>query len=89
MTCFSLRGILTLFSPRGILKFCLEPAGVTGDICEVLWERSGKKGDYRTGYEGVYRLAQFQGYRSLERAEGEDPEEVLNPLNPTHPTLIP
>ena len=41
----------------------LDGDGVTGDICEVIWERSGKKGYYRTGYEGIYRLAQFQGYR--------------------------
>lgn len=31
--------------------------GITGDICEVLWQRTGTKGDYRTGYEGEYRLA--------------------------------
>ena len=53
--------------------------GVTGDICAVIWERTGRKGDYRTGFEGEYRLAQFQGYRSLELelAELEDAEEVV------------
>lgn len=31
--------------------------GVTGDICEVLWDKTGLKGDYRTGFEGQFRLA--------------------------------
>ncbi len=31
--------------------------GVTGDVCEVIWDITGTSGDYRTGYEGQYRLA--------------------------------
>lgn len=31
--------------------------GVTGDICEVQWDLTGTRGDYRTGFEGAFRLA--------------------------------
>jgi len=30
--------------------------GVTGDICEVLWDLTKQKDDYRTGFEGQFRL---------------------------------
>ena len=30
--------------------------GVTGDICEVLWDLTKQKDDYRTGFEGHFRL---------------------------------
>lgn len=30
--------------------------GVTGDICEVMWDVTKQKEDYRTGYEGQFRL---------------------------------
>ena len=33
---------------------CLH-TGITGDISEVQWD-NGYKGDYRTGFEGTYRL---------------------------------
>ena len=45
--------------------------GITGDICEVLWDRTGTKGDYRTGYEGEFRLA----LSGLQRVKAEDAEE--------------
>jgi len=33
--------------------------GVTGDICEVEWDLTNERADYRTGYEGSFRLAIF------------------------------
>eukprot|EP00960_Hanusia_phi_P068256 766797-Hanusia_phi.AAC.8 len=37
--------------------------GETGDICEVEWDKTGAKGDYRTGFEGDFRLSAVTGYR--------------------------
>lgn len=36
---------------------------MVGDICQVLWD-NGKKGHYRTGYDGEYRLAIFEAPRA-------------------------
>ncbi|EKX52599.1 hypothetical protein GUITHDRAFT_133651 [Guillardia theta CCMP2712] len=44
--------------------------GETGDICEVVWDKTGKTGDYRTGFEGDFRLSAAAGYRV--RNEGQD-----------------
>uniref|UniRef100_A0A7S4PSI8 Uncharacterized protein n=1 Tax=Guillardia theta TaxID=55529 RepID=A0A7S4PSI8_GUITH len=49
--------------------------GETGDICEVVWDKTGKTGDYRTGFEGDFRLSAAAGYRV--RKEGQDDSEVL------------
>lgn len=34
--------------------------GVTGDICSVKWDFTGIEDDYRTGFEGCFRLCQFE-----------------------------
>ena len=49
--------------------------GVTGDICEVLWDKTGLKGDYRTGFEGQFRLALVVSKRV--RAAEDDGSEKL------------
>lgn len=49
--------------------------GVTGDICEVLWDKTGLKGDYRTGFEGHFRLAMLVSNRV--RKAGDDGTEKL------------
>jgi hypothetical protein len=33
--------------------------GITGDICEVEWDLTNLRADYRTGFEGTFRLALF------------------------------
>jgi len=33
--------------------------GITGDICEVEWDLTNLRADYRTGFEGAFRLALF------------------------------
>lgn len=33
--------------------------GITGDICEVEWDLTGLRADYRTGFEGAFRLSIF------------------------------
>ena len=43
--------------------------GVPGDIVEVLWDVTGTKEDYRTGFEGCYRLAVWRHDRV---GEGEE-----------------
>jgi hypothetical protein len=58
--------------------------GETGDICEVHWQKTGVKGDYRTGYEGTFRLALFMGNRK--RREGPGDNETIVGLD-AHPYL--
>ena len=58
--------------------------GETGDICEVHWQKTGVKGDYRTGYEGTFRLALFMGNRK--RREGQSDNETIVGLD-AHPHL--
>lgn len=53
----------------------LDGDGVTGDICEVRWDKTKATADYRTGYEGEFRLALFRGFRF--RAVGMDKEEMV------------
>jgi Ran GTPase-activating protein (RanGAP) involved in mRNA processing and transport len=38
----------------------LDGDGMVGDICQVLWQKTGKKGHYKTGYHGEYHLAAFE-----------------------------
>ena len=42
----------------------LDGDGITGDICQVIWDKTGRKGHYKTGYNGDYRLALFQPPKS-------------------------
>ncbi len=46
------QGTITWVDPED-----LDGDGVTGDICQVLWDLTGVRDDYRTGFEGQYRLA--------------------------------
>ena len=58
--------------------------GIIGDICEVQWQKTGIKGDYRTGFEGDFRLALSMGNRK--RREGQDIGENLVGID-AHPLL--
>jgi hypothetical protein len=42
-----------------INPYDLDGDGIVGDICQVLWD-NGRKGHYRTGYDGEFRLALFE-----------------------------
>ena len=49
--------------------------GITGDICEVLWDKTELRGDYRTGFEGQFRLAAVASKRV--RAQEDDGSEKI------------
>lgn len=48
-------GVITWVDPED-----LDGDGIIGDICEVKWDLTNEKGDYRTGYEGIFRLALYR-----------------------------
>jgi hypothetical protein len=45
---------------EGIITW-VDPEGDGGDVCEVQWETTGIKADYRTGFEDDFRLALCTG----------------------------
>ena len=49
--------------------------GETGDICEVVWDKTGKTGDYRTGFEGDFRLSAAAAEYRI-RKDGQDDLEA-------------
>ena len=66
--------------------------GIPGDICEVLWDVTGEKHDYRTGFEGCFRLAAFgSGHPFLAHATfaGASQLRALNspPAQEKHPQI--
>ena len=48
--------------------------GITGDICEVQWDMTGIRADYRTGYEGCFRLALFDSQKYNKKRESQKME---------------
>ena len=43
--------------------------GITGDICEVQWDLTNVRADYRTGFEGAFRLALFDPAKAKRQRE--------------------
>lgn len=58
MCVIAVQGTILWINP-----YDLDGDGIVGDICQVLWD-NGRKGHYRTGYDGEYRLALFEPLKS-------------------------
>lgn len=53
--------------------------GITGDICEVEWDLTNLRADYRTGFEGAFRLALFdpaKAKRQRQERQAQEPKKV-------------
>ena len=60
--------------------------GITGDICEVQWDLTGTRADYRTGFEGAFRLAIYDpGKAERKRAAQESKTKVKIARDPNAP----
>jgi hypothetical protein len=61
--------------------------GITGDICEVKWDLTDVRADYRTGFEGAFRLALYNPAKPKTEYQGTRKQVKRDPSGPRFKTI--